>query len=49
MAIHPSERQRVMRTSRVVEAPNPGPWPQATPVAEVSQPDGSNYDEYDDE
>ena len=48
MAIDPSDRQRVMRTSRV-EAPNPGPWPQATPVAEVSQPDGSNFDEYDDE
>ena len=49
MAIDPSDRQRVMRTSRVEEAPNPGPWPQATPVAEVSQPDGSNFDEYDDE
>ena len=28
---------------------NPGLWPQATPVAETSQPDANNYDEYDDE
>ena len=42
MAVDPSDRQGVMRTSRVEEAPNPGPWPQATPVAEVSQPDGDN-------
>ena len=37
MAVDPSDRMGVMRTSRVEEAPNPGPWPQATPVAEVSQ------------
>ena len=49
MAISPNDRQRVMRTSRVEEAPNPGPWPQATPVAEVSQPDGDNYTGYDDD
>ena len=49
MAIDPTDRQKIMRTSRVVEAPNPGPWPQATPVAETSQPDANNYDEYDDE
>ena len=48
MAISPNDRQRVMRTSRVEDAPNPGPWPQATPVGEVSQPDGSNYSGYDD-
>ena len=48
MAISPNDRQRVMRTSRVEEAPNPGPWPQATPVGEVSQPDGSNYSGYND-
>ena len=49
MAVDPSDRMGVMRTSRVEEAPAPGPWPQATPVAEVSQPDGDNFDEYDDE
>ena len=36
MAVDPSARMGVMRTSRVEEAPNPGPWPQATPVAEVN-------------
>ena len=49
MAVDPSDRMGVMRTSRVEEDPTPGPWPQATPVAEVSQPDGDNFDEYDDE
>ena len=46
MAISPNDRQRVFRTSRVEDVPNPGPWPQATPVGEVSQPGGGNYTGY---
>ena len=49
MAVDPSTRQGVMRTSRVEEAPADLEWTTGTPVAEVSQPDGENYDEWDDE
>ena len=36
MAIDPSDRQRdAHRVVWSTLAPNPGPWPQATPVAEV--------------
>ena len=49
MAVDPSDRMGMMRTSRVEEAPASLRWTTQTPVSEVSQPDGDNYDEYDDE
>ena len=49
MATDPSSRQRQFRTSRVDQAPAPGPWPQATPVGEVAPPSGANYRGYTDD
>lgn len=49
MATDPSSRQRYGRTSRVEQDPAPGPWPQTTPVFEVSPPDGQNYRDYTDD
>lgn len=39
----------IFRTSRVEEAPTSLTWTTGTPVAEVSESDGNNYEGYDDE